>query len=122
MKDSIRNKLERMAARHEEVAALMAQPGVADDPRRFRELSQEYARLEPLARAFGAYRQAETDLGHAAEMAADSDPAMRGLAEEERHAAEVRRDALEPELLKLLLPKDPHDDSNIYLEVRRCRR
>ncbi len=118
MKDSIRNKLERLAARHEEVAALMAQPGAADDSRRFRELSQEYARLEPLTRAFAAYRQAETDLTHAAEMAADQDPAMRDMAEEEKRAAAARRDALEPQLLKLLVPKDPHDDSNIYLEIR----
>ena len=97
MKDSIRNKLDRLAARHEEVAVLMAQPGAADDSGRFRELSQEYARLEPLTRAFAAYRQAETDLAHAAEMATDKDPAMRDMAEEERRAATVRRDALEPQ-------------------------
>ena len=118
MKDSIRNKLERLSARHDELAALMAQPGAADDPRRFRELSQEYARLEPLTRAFSAYRQAETTLAHATEMTADQDPAIRDMAEDEQRSAAAQRDALEPQILKLLLPKDPHDDSNIYLEIR----
>jgi peptide chain release factor 1 len=118
MKDSIRHKLERLAARHEEVAVLLAQPKAAEDPNRFRELSQEYARLEPLARGFRAFTEAEADLGAAEDMGKDSDPGIRKLAEDERHAALARLAALEPELLKLLLPKDPHDDSNIFLEIR----
>ncbi len=118
MKDSIRRKLERLAARHEEVAALLAHPSSAADSKRFRELSQEYARLEPLAKGFAAYQETERDLVAAEEMGKDSDPGMRGLAEDERHTAAARRDALEPELLKLLLPKDPHDDSNLFLEIR----
>jgi protein subunit release factor A len=67
VKDSIRSKLERLAARHEEVAVLLSQPGAADDANRFRDLSQEYARLEPLAQKFRAFNKAEADLGSADE-------------------------------------------------------
>ena len=118
MKVSIRRKLERLLARHEEVAALLAQPEAADDPNRFRELSLEYARLQPLTQIFRDYLAVEKELHHAEEMAQEGDADMRALAEEERHASLARLEALEPELLKLLLPKDPHDDSNIFLEIR----
>ena len=118
MKDSIRRKLERLAARHEEVAALLAQPSAAADSNRFRELSQEYARLQPLTQTFKSYLGAEGDLRAADDMGKDSDPGMRNLAEDERRRVATRLEALEPELLKLLLPKDPHDDSNIFLEIR----
>ncbi len=118
MKDSIRNKLERLSARQEEVAALLAAPGTANDTNLFRDLSQEYARLEPLARKFRGYREAEADLKAAEDMAKDSDPGMRKLADEEKRATATRLAALEPELLQLLVPKDPHDDSNIFLEIR----
>ncbi|HET7650202.1 MAG TPA: peptide chain release factor 1 [Gammaproteobacteria bacterium] len=118
MKDSIRQKLERLAARHEELAHLLADPGVIGEPNRFRELSQEYARLEPLAQRFAEYTQTEADIRSATDMRRDPDASIRDLAEEEQHAAELRREALEPALLKLLLPRDPHDDSNIFLEIR----
>ena len=118
MKDSIRRKLERLAARHEEVAVLLAQPNAASDPNRFRDLSQEYARLAPLALKFHDFLKAEADLAAAHEMGRDQDLSLRSLAEEERRTAVARIDALEPALMKLLLPKDPHDDSNIFLEIR----
>ncbi len=118
MKDSIRIKLERLASRQEEVAALLASPGTANNTNRFRDLSQEYARLEPLARKFRGYCEAEQDLKAAEDMSRDSDPGMRRLAEDEKRAATARLDAMEPELVQLLLPKDPHDDSNIFLEIR----
>lgn len=118
MKDSIRQKLERLSARHEELSALLASPRVISDQKQFRELSQEYARLETLVRHFGAYMHAEADVRAAADMAADQDAAMRRLAQDEMQAANARLTTLEPELVKLLLPKDPHDDSNIFLEIR----
>ena len=118
MKDSIRQKLERLAARHEELSHLLGDPGVIGDQNRFRELSQEYARLEPLARNFGEYTHTEADIRAAQDMLRDDDATIRHLAEEEKHAAELRLAALEPELVKLLLPKDPHDSSNIFLEIR----
>jgi len=118
VKDSIRQKLERLSARHEELSALLASPRVISDQKQFRELSQEYARLETLVRHFRAYMHAEADVRAAEGMAADQDLGMRRLAQDEMQAASARLTALEPELVKLLLPKDPHDDSNIFLEIR----
>ena len=118
MKDSIRQKLERLAARHEEVAALLADPAVIGNSNRFRELSQEYARLEPVVQKFTGYLQVEQDLESATHMSEDQDAGMRHLAEEEQRSARMRLATLEPELLTLLVPRDPHDGSNIFLEIR----
>ncbi|HVC28347.1 MAG TPA: peptide chain release factor 1 [Gammaproteobacteria bacterium] len=118
MKDSIRQKLERLSARHEELSALLASPRVISDQKQFRELSQEFARLETLVRHFRAYMDSEADVRAAEDMAADQDLGMRRLAQDEMQAASARLTALEPKLVRLLLPKNPHDDSNIFLEIR----
>ena len=118
MKDSIRLKLEKLQARHVELAALLASPAVIGDQKQFRELSQEYTRLEPLAANFRAWQAAEDDLRNAETMAQDSDAALRTLAAEEQHLAQARLAVLEPQLLALLLPSDPHDNGNLFLEIR----
>ncbi len=118
MKESIRLKLERLVERHEEVGRLLSDPEVIGDSARFRELSREYSRLEPLARAFTAYQRAVDDLATAEQMANEQDAELRALAEEERQAARARIEELEPELLRHLLPRDPHDDDNVFLEIR----
>jgi peptide chain release factor 1 len=118
VKDSIRSKLERLSARHEELSALLASPEVIGDQQQFRDLSQEYARLGMLVQHFHAYLRAEADVRAAEDMATDRDAGIRRLAQDEIRTAGARLSALEPELVKLLLPKDPHDDSNIFLEIR----
>ncbi|MGH8281049.1 MAG: PCRF domain-containing protein, partial [Gammaproteobacteria bacterium] len=90
MKDSIRQKLERLVARHEELAALLASPAVIGDQKQFRNLSQEYARLAALTQSFRAWQSVEGDLHSAQAMARDRDAALRTLAEEEQRAAEAR--------------------------------
>ena len=116
MNPSIQRKLERLAERHAEITALLAEPEVQADPARFRALGQEYAQLEPLALAFGDYQRTEDDLAAAEALLADSE--MADLAREEIDAARERRLTLEPELLRLLIPADPHDQANVFLEVR----
>ncbi|MDX1454416.1 MAG: peptide chain release factor 1 [Gammaproteobacteria bacterium] len=118
MKDSIRDKLERLLDRHEELSGLLADPDVINKQDEFRKLSQEYSRLEPVTQSFNAFRQAEADLAEAERMAEDSDADMRAMAEDEIATARERLEALEPMLLKHLLPRDPHDDSNLFLEIR----
>jgi peptide chain release factor 1 len=118
VKDSIRYKLETLRSRHEEVAALLSDPETIADQDRFRGLSQEYAQLEPVVREFGEYLSAESDLAAAQEMLADADHEMKALAQEEAQVASERIARLETELQRLLLPRDPHDQSNIYLEIR----
>jgi peptide chain release factor 1 len=118
LKDSILQKLERLLARHEELAALLASPAVIGNQPQFRELSQEYARLESLVRGFREWQAAQDDLRSAEAMHADRDATLRKLAEEEQRAAQARLAALEPQLLRLLLPSDPHDAGNLFLEIR----
>ena len=118
MKDSIRRRLERTAERFEEVGALLADPEVIGKQSRFRDLSMEYARLEPVAARFNEFRRLEAERTAAAEMAAGADAEMRALAEEELRDLETLLEAEALELTKLLIPKDDRDDSNIFLEIR----
>ncbi|MCK8516525.1 peptide chain release factor 1 [Methylonatrum kenyense] len=118
MNASIRAKLERLIDRFEEVSALLSDPDTIGDQNRFRDLSREYAKLEAVVSTFNRYRQAEEDLAAARGMAEDSDAEMRELADEEASAAGETLETLERELELLLLPEDPFDESNIYLEIR----
>ncbi len=118
MKDSLRRKLDQLGERHEEIEALLADPEVIGDQKRFSGLSREYAQLSPLVKALAAYRQAESDLTAGREMQAEDDPEMRAMADEEIAAAEARLSELEKELEVLMLPRDPNDDKDVFLEIR----
>ncbi|MBZ4194840.1 MAG: peptide chain release factor 1 [Candidatus Contendobacter sp.] len=118
MNPSMLAKLEQLASRHEEVSALLAEPGIIGDSNRFRALSMEYAQLEPVAGGFWAYRRTLDDLDAASEMAGDPDPELRALAQAEWLDAQVRRADQERALQLLLLPRDPHDVGNLFLEIR----
>jgi peptide chain release factor 1 len=112
----LRRKLEALAERHEEVGRLLADPQVIADNNRFRGLSREYSQLEPVTAALRAEDEAQRDL--AAAKAMRNDPEMRELAEEEIPALEARLAALDAELSLLLIPRDPRDEGNLFLEVR----
>ncbi|HIP53538.1 MAG TPA: peptide chain release factor 1, partial [Chromatiales bacterium] len=116
MKPSIRGKLDQVADRFEEITALLAQPEIQNDQNQYRDLSREYAQLEPLAACYGEYRQLEEEIAAAEEMLGD--PEMEELAREELAQARERQKTLEPELQHLLLPADPNDERNVYLEIR----
>lgn len=118
MKSSILSKLEILSARHEEIAGLMSDPEVINNQNQFRSLSMEYAQLEDVVKTFDAYQLAQNDLLAGEEMLKDDDADMREMAEEEINQAKKSMDALELDLQKLLLPKDPNDNSNVFLEVR----
>ena len=118
MKDSIRRRLEKTVERFEEVGGLLADPGVIGRQNQFRELSMEYSRLEPVAQRFREYRKLEDERRATAEMAEAGDAEMRGLAAEELGELDARLAAEDAELTKLLVPKDPRDDANIFLEIR----
>ncbi|MBY4599872.1 peptide chain release factor 1 [bacterium BD-1] len=116
MTPSLRRKLEALAERHEEVGRLLSDPAVLADNPRFRALSKEYAQLEPVAAGLASWAQAQRDLQAAEAMRAD--PELRELAEEEIPAAQQRLATLDEELALLLVPKDPRDEANLFLEVR----
>ena len=116
MKPNLRQKLEVLAERREELERLLAEPDVIGDAARFRQLSREFSQLEPLAAALAAEAAAREDLATAQAMRAD--PELRELAEEEIQAASARLEELDAELLAHLVPKDPRDEGDLYLEVR----
>ncbi len=118
MKESLRWKLTELVERYEEVARLLADAGTIADKDRFRELSKEYARLEDVARNFTAYTKLEADIAAAEELVASEDPELRALAEDELAQLGERRTLLERGLLLHLIPKDPDDDANLFLEIR----
>ena len=110
MKASIQAKLESVAERHEEIAALLGDPDTISDQNRFRDLSKEYSQLEPVVSTFASYQQTEKDLANAKEMANDSDAEMRAMAQEEMPELQQRLESEELALQKLLLPRDPRDE------------
>lgn len=118
MKDSIRHKLDAVRERHEELEGLLAEPEVINDQNRYRELSQEYSRIGPIVKLFADFLTLQTDINAAEEMVADSDPEVRQMGQEELQETTEKSAALEIELQKSLIPPDPHDASNVYLEVR----
>ncbi len=118
MKQSIKTKLDGLIERHEEIAALLGDPDTISDQNRFRDLSREYSQLEPVVKTYTDYCTATDDLTSAKEMANDSDPEMRDMAREEINTAETQIVTLEADLQKLLLPTDPRDANNVFLEIR----
>ncbi|CAA6812800.1 MAG: Peptide chain release factor 1, partial [uncultured Thiotrichaceae bacterium] len=116
MKDSILNKLESLNERYEEIAQLLGEGEVIADQSQFRKLSIEYSQLESVALGFREYQQTLEDIDTAKEML--SDPEMKEMAEEELLESKDKLAEQELMLQKALLPKDAHDDSNIFLEIR----
>ncbi|MDI1254445.1 peptide chain release factor 1 [Thermomonas sp.] len=116
MTPALRRKLDALVERREEIERLLADPSVAADQTRFRNLSREFSTLQPVADALAAEALARADLDAAEAMRAD--PELRELAEDEIASANQRLQQLEGELLAQLVPRDSRDDGGIYLEVR----
>jgi len=118
MKASIVAKLDHISERYEEIAALLSDPGVISDQNKFRDLSKEYSELEPVVQCFTDYQQVNDDIEEANLLLQDDDAEMRAMGKEELAGAQDRQEALGLDLQKLLLPKDPNDTHNVFLEIR----
>ena len=118
MKASLINKLDLLQDRFEELTALLGDAEVISKQSQFRAYSKEYAEIEPVILAFREFRKVQGDLEGAQALLKDSDPDLREMAEEEVAEAKVRLVELEDRLQRMLLPKDPNDGRNVYLEVR----
>jgi peptide chain release factor 1 len=118
MQPSIVEKLEKLVARSEELGELLNDPKVIGDQTRFRDMSREYSQLMPVVSLFRQWRRTEADQSTAAEMLADSDADIRRLGQEEVGRIRSELEELEARVRLQLIPRDPLDDSNIYLEIR----
>ena len=118
MHRSIVEKLDAIAGRGEELSGLLADPVVIADQARFRSFAKELSDLQPITDCYRRYRGAVDAVESAREMLGDSDPGIRELARDELGDAEAAREAIENELRTLLIPVDPADDGNTFLEIR----
>jgi peptide chain release factor 1 len=116
MKQSVIIKLEKLAHRLDELSKLLASADVVEDLKQYTKLNREYAELTPIVDAYKSYIKAQDDIATATELL--SDPDMREFAQAELDEAKQTIQDLDEVLQKLLLPKDPNDDKNIYLEIR----
>lgn len=116
MKPSIISKLENLQERYEELQALLGDPSVINDQDKFRAYSKEYAQLEDVVQCFAKWTKLQSDLEEA-QMLLD-DPSMREMALEEIEESRGTIEHLEQQLQVLLLPKDPNDEYNCFLEIR----
>ena len=118
MNPSINLKLETLKDRYEELEGLLSDADIISDQDKFRTFSKEYAELEPIVQCFEQYLRAQTDLDEAQQLQKDSDPDVREMAEEECTSSLSKLSLLDLDLQKLLLPKDPKDACNVFLEIR----
>ncbi len=118
MKDSLLYKLDNLSERLQELEALLSDPDVINNQNKFRDYAKEHADIKPVVASFVNYTNNQETITSAKEMMKDDDKEIRDLAQEELRTAEEENESLEKELQILLLPKDPADSSNIFLEIR----
>ena len=118
MNNSLRIKLDQLLERYEELGALLSDSGVISDQQRFRSYSKEYADIEPVVICFRELEEKTAELEDARQMQSDADAEIREMADLEAAALEEQLAELNQQLQTLLLPRDPHDAGNVFLEVR----
>lgn len=118
IKISLIEKLKTLSFRYSEISRLLSNFSVVSDKNRYRDLGKEYAQLEPIVKCFRDYEENIEAIKSAEEMIAETDLELKKLAEEELELLIIRKDMLESQLKVLLIPKDPSDEKNIFLEIR----
>ena len=118
LQPTVLNRLSELAGRYDEICALLAKPEVVADRDQYRALSKELAELEPVTLGYRQICEVTGELDEARELARDDDPDLRELAREDVASLGERLDTLEASLKTLLIPRDPHDGSNVFLEIR----
>jgi peptide chain release factor 1 len=116
MKPSLQQKLQQLAYRLDEISGLLAEQNATADMAQYRKLNQEHSELTPVVKHYQDWQQAQADLATAEDLL--SDPEMKAFAQDEIDAAKQRLLELDAELQILLLPRDPNDERNIFLEIR----
>jgi len=118
MKSSLLQKLKQLVYRYEEVGGLLSDPAIMSDQNRYRDLGKEYAQLEPIVKCYREYEKNLHAIKASKEMLEEADSELRKLADEELAELKKKQESLEVSLKTLLLPKDPNDERNVFLEIR----
>ena len=118
MKESLYLKFEKLTGRQEELEGLLSDPDIINNQNKFRELSQEYSEIKPIVVCFNNYLDINKNIENSREVLKENDKELQELAIEELKKAEIESKQLENKLQVLLLPKDPNDSNNIFLEIR----
>jgi len=118
MKSSLLSKLDMLTDRHQEVSALLSDSQTIADQNKFRELSREYSELEPVVTCYAQYSQVQADIEEARQMLNDADSDVRDMARDELESGGESLEAMESQIQTLLLPRDPNDSHNVFLEIR----
>ena len=118
MKSTLKTKLDQLLERYEELGALMSDSEVISDQNMFRAYSREYAEIEPVVLCYRDYERQLNELEETKILASDEDEDIRAMAAEELDDLQSRVDGLDQSLQKLLLPRDPNDSHNVFLEIR----
>jgi len=118
MKPAMLERLEQLAQRLVEIDAMLAEPQIASDMDRLRQLSRERAELEPVVNAFNTYQSTLGNIAAAQSMLSDPDPSIKALAEEEIELGSTQLEQQQADLQVLLLPRDPDDTRSVFLEIR----
>ena len=116
MKESLTQKLKTLEKRHTKIGALLSDPDVISDQNRYRDLGKEYSQLEPVVKCFKQHEENEQAISAAQELL--QEPELKDLAEEELAELQSKQEALEQQLKVLLIPEDPNDERNVFLEIR----
>lgn len=118
MKESFKQKLMTLSNRYREISAMLSDPEVINQQNKFRDLNKEYAQLEPIVKCFTQYEKNAASMISAGHMLTESDAELQALASEELNHLKSEQEKLQQELQLLLLPKDPNDERNVFLEIR----
>jgi Protein chain release factor A len=118
MIESILSKLSEVSERYVEIENLLSQPDITSNQENYIKLSKEYSELSPIVKAFKDYEQSESSLDDARQLVKDADPEIREMAEIEIKELTSSIQTLEIDIKRLLLPKDPDDSKDVFLEVR----
>ena len=118
MKASILKKLEAAAAHHQQIASQLSDPNIIQNQEKYRQLGQEYTQLDPIVRYYKTYCKNKDKIREAEELLTEEDDALRAIAQEELDSLQQTQTTLEHDLLQLLIPQDPHDEADIFLEIR----
>ena len=118
MKPSIEKKLTNLATRYDELKAALAEPDVTNDLNRYRELSKEFSQIEPFVKQYEYYQSLLKQMEESNALLEEDDPELQQLAKLDIKQIEENLAGLENDLMLAMLPKDPHDENNIFLEIR----